>query len=88
MQTQQLLPCLFEELKKTDGPVWDFETSCADVHWYVVQRLRHSFKESLQLTTAACRQHRVPVSYTVEDSHAYEAMRPKRFLRRGHPLRY
>jgi hypothetical protein len=49
-RAKQLPPELFEEMKKQTDPFWAFGTSCADVHWYVVQRLRRNFNESFELT--------------------------------------
>lgn len=83
IRAEQTARDLFGEMKKQTDPVWAFGTSCADVHWYAVQRLRHNFNESFELTIGGVSTASgAGFPYSIEDFNAHEAMIPDRFL--GH----
>lgn len=82
-RAQQLAPDSFDEMKKQTDQFWAFGTSCGDVHWHVVQRLRKNFLESFELTIGGVSTASgAGFPYTEKDFHAHEAVKPNRFM--GH----
>jgi len=81
MRAQQLATDTFEAMKEQSDPVWAFGTSCADVHWYIVQKLRKNFMYSFELTVGGVSTASGDgFPYTVDDFHAHEAVKPNRFM--------
>lgn len=82
-RAKEVVPDVFQEMRRQKDQFWAFGTSCADVHWYVLKKLHQNFDESFELTIGGVL---TPSGsgfpYTLQDFHAHANVKPALFM--GH----